>query len=228
MTIMTIGSTLSYAVSPGLSNSTRCGTLASALRTRRGLTLVELLVVIVIFTMVTAATIPLMAPSHQSAKGSRIRPPVGNHALAGAGTRLSTGRPVGVWIERLSNVVEDSREHVSRPVPVRGSAAVFRRIDDRRLPHQRSEPARSPIVPPTAKVARRGWATPMLPPNLIRQGDQIQFNYRGHIYKIIGLGPTPRGTSTEGSLSFNRDIHQRPCRRQLQRPRCLTRSSGSR
>ena len=66
-----------------------------------GLTLVELLVVIVILTMVTAATIPLMAPVTSQRKVRESAPPVGNDALAGAGTRTVNG-PAGRCLDRAA------------------------------------------------------------------------------------------------------------------------------
>ncbi len=73
----------------------------SNLQRRKGLTLVELLVVIVILSLVTAATIPLMQPAtteRRIREGARMVATVMANAQARA---LATGRPVGVWFQRL-------------------------------------------------------------------------------------------------------------------------------
>ncbi len=81
-----------------------CGRLAPGRRGlpgRRGMTLVELLVVIFILTLLVATALPLMKPAIEE---SRIREASRqiNAFLDGAkGRAAALGRPVGVWIERI-------------------------------------------------------------------------------------------------------------------------------
>ena len=74
---------------------------AHTLRTaRRGFTLVELLVVITILMLITAATIPILAPGTETRR-QREAARLVSTAFASAQTEaLAAGKPVGVWIER--------------------------------------------------------------------------------------------------------------------------------
>jgi type II secretory pathway pseudopilin PulG len=75
-------------------------------RLRRGATLLELLTVIVVLMMITSVTIPVVAPH---AEGRRIREGARMFSTfinAGRTRAIETGRPAGVWIERMSNLPE--------------------------------------------------------------------------------------------------------------------------
>jgi len=75
-------------------------------RFRRATTLIELLAVILIMGMITAATIPAVAP-HVS--GRRIREGarmVSTFINAARNRAIETGRPAGIWIERLPGLAE--------------------------------------------------------------------------------------------------------------------------
>jgi Tfp pilus assembly protein FimT len=78
------------------------------LGSRRGATLLELLTVIVVLLMITTATVPVVAPHVQ---GRRIREAarmISTFVNAGRSRAIETGRPAGVWIERMPNVPEAS------------------------------------------------------------------------------------------------------------------------
>lgn len=73
---------------------------------RRGATLLELLTVIVVLMMITSATIPVVAPH---AEGRRIREGarmLSTFINAGRTRAIETGRPAGIWIERMPNLPE--------------------------------------------------------------------------------------------------------------------------
>ncbi len=79
---------------------------------RRGLTLVELLMVIVVITILMAVAIPLVRPAFQDRYMREAARQVDSY-LYGAATRaLEIGRPVGVWIERLNSTELGSRSAV--------------------------------------------------------------------------------------------------------------------
>ncbi len=80
---------------------------------RRGLTLVELLMVITIMTILLAVAVPLVRPGFQDRNLREAARQV-NVFLAGAQARAAElGRPVGVWIERIDDSERGSR-HAAR------------------------------------------------------------------------------------------------------------------
>jgi prepilin-type N-terminal cleavage/methylation domain-containing protein len=80
---------------------------------RRGLTLVELLMVITIMTILLAVAVPMVRPAFQDRNLREAARQV-NVFLAGAQARAAElGRPVGVWIERIDDSELGSR-HASR------------------------------------------------------------------------------------------------------------------
>lgn len=73
---------------------------------RTGASLLELLAVVVIVGMITAVTIPVLAPH---AQGRRIREAarmVSTFINAARNRALETGRPAGVWIDRMRDLPE--------------------------------------------------------------------------------------------------------------------------
>lgn len=75
---------------------------------RRGATLLELLTVIIVLMMITSITVPVVAPH---AQGRRIREGarmLSTFINAGRTRAIETGRPAGVWIERMPNLPEAS------------------------------------------------------------------------------------------------------------------------
>lgn len=80
--------------------------LVSTNRHRFGATMLELLAVIVVLLMITTATVPVVAPH---AEGRRIREGarmLSTFINAGRTRAIETGRPTGVWIERMPNLPE--------------------------------------------------------------------------------------------------------------------------
>ena len=89
-----------------LLSTTTCFDLAAGaavrLRGRRGVTLLELLVVLLILLMVTAASVPIIAPAlrnRQVREASRL---LSAYLGAAKARAVQTGRPVGIKIERFN------------------------------------------------------------------------------------------------------------------------------
>jgi prepilin-type N-terminal cleavage/methylation domain-containing protein len=163
---------------------------------RSGLTLVELLVVIVILTMVTAATIPLMAPVTGERK-VRESARVLSSLLAQAQSRaLATGRPAGVWIQRLETPAP------GQPRTDRGNQAIDLFLCESPPPYAGdSTDARARVSVSGATVVVEILND--LPPGYVFKGDRIRFNYRGSVFQISGIGPLVgvRSANADGSLT---------------------------
>ncbi len=71
-------------------------------RAAAGVTLIELLVVIAVLMMVTAAAIPIVAPSIQTRRVREATRLVSTYLAGARGRAIETGRPVGVMIERYT------------------------------------------------------------------------------------------------------------------------------
>jgi prepilin-type N-terminal cleavage/methylation domain-containing protein len=161
---------------------------------KRGLTLVELLVVIVILTMVTAATIPLMAPVTGARKIRESARLLGSVLAQAQSRALATGRPAGVWIQRLASGPNDFVD--------RANQAIDLFLCESPPPYSGETPYARAIV-----QAESGQMVVNilnhLPQGYVFIGDRIRFNYRGAVYRIAGVGPRVNVQSTyaDGSLT---------------------------
>ncbi|MDZ4821506.1 MAG: prepilin-type N-terminal cleavage/methylation domain-containing protein [Planctomycetota bacterium] len=198
--------------------STRRSIINLPTRQARGLTLIELLVVITILGMVTVATIPLLAPGGSSRK-IRESARLVSSLLSQAQTQaLTTGRPCGVWIERLGKGATDPTDPRLKqaidlflcevPPPYCGDSlgsVCTVKGSDSNANNRRSITFGEPI-----------------PPGMVRQADRIRFNNRGDWYYIIGpaaadgyvsgttltVNPAPPFTGTDAVVSYQ--IYRQP------------------
>ena len=74
---------------------------AAAMRTRQGLTLLELLVVILIMLMLTGLAIPVLAPALANRRQREAARAVNAYIGAARERAVALGRPVGVKLERF-------------------------------------------------------------------------------------------------------------------------------
>jgi len=138
-------------------------------RPRRGLTLIELLVVVFIILAVSAAVVPVLAPT---AAGRRQREAarVVSTFISGARTRaIEIGRPAGIWLQGTTgdrgSVVTLSYCEV--PPPYSGvtlNATVTTQVN--------------------AGVTEITSMTPSAPIGMIRLGDLIRLNFGAAIFQI--------------------------------------------
>jgi type II secretory pathway pseudopilin PulG len=165
---------------------------------RTGLTLVELLVVIVILTMVTAATIPLMAPVTGQRKVREAARTLATMLAQAQAQALSSGRPAGVWLQRLESTLP------GQPPTIRSNQAIDLFLCESPPPYTGETPQAQ------AAVAMQGnnLATVMfmdmdtsgqlaetaLPPRFVFPGDHIRLNYRGSDYQIVSGASYPDGS----------------------------------
>lgn len=158
---------------------------------RRGLTLIELLVVIVIIVTITAAVIPVMAPAVQSRKLREAARGMSTF-IAGARARAAqVGRPVGVRIVPLpSNTVGSMALYYAESAPPYGgdtydSTATLQVTGQSGWDY-------------TLTATMTGGA---FNSSLVEEGDLIQFNYQGFLYRItsVSSGSLELAVNTKGA-----------------------------
>ena len=162
----------------------------------RGLTLVELLVVIVILSLVTVATIPLMQPPSGERKVREAARNVATTFELARARATETGRPAGVWIEPqtpVNGAVEAYKLYLCDvPPPYAGDdTSSVARIT-----------TTNPASATTSNVKLSGASALA---SLCKYGDRIRFNYRGPYYKIVGSSGSDGNplTGTTFSIAVN-------------------------
>jgi type II secretory pathway pseudopilin PulG len=184
---------------------------ASFAAVRGGVTLIELLVVITILMMITAAAIPLIAPSVQNRRVREATRLVSSYFAAARARAAETGRPVGVMIQGFTAGLASSTSPtagttnynfsmnlsmVETPVPYAGDT-VSSQLAVLQPPFPTNPPAQLPWPPPSPPpsppyfhAAYYSQLAVYLPSTSvdawaaqnIRVGDAIRFNYRGPFY----------------------------------------------
>jgi prepilin-type N-terminal cleavage/methylation domain-containing protein len=177
---------------------------------RRGLTLVELLVVVTILVMLLTVAVPLLTPSLESRRMREAARQVNLYLNRARSMAMEKRRPVGVWLERRQGfpqavtqlfIVEErprlswTSENLPTPLIT---------IEDPNPPQQDTKTV---TLPPAAAAD-------------IQPGDQIQVNFQGPVWEIgkiqgnqwtfrrMGLGPpTPPNIPAPGvPFQIRRDI----------------------
>jgi prepilin-type N-terminal cleavage/methylation domain-containing protein len=148
---------------------------------RRGFTLIELLVVISIILLLTIIAIPLIAPV---LKGRDIREGARavNVFLGSARNRaLSSGRPVGVRIERFvsQNDVCMNLSYVEEPPPYAGDTLTSTALATIVRPNPNG-PFLNIVGP--SPFSGDDWT------HVVRDGDRIKFNFQGHTFQLSRQG----------------------------------------
>jgi len=142
-------------------------------RAPRGVTLLELLVVMLILLMVTAAAIPMMAPALQNRR-MREAARLASSYISGARARaIQNNRDVGVMLERFEGrPYAISLSYVEVPPPYSGESA-----------QSTCRPVASGAT--VTLTMQNGFNAA-----LVRVQDQIQLNYQGPFYTITSVTPT--------------------------------------
>lgn len=144
-------------------------------RAARGVTLLEILIVLTIMLMVTGATIPLIAPALQNRRMQEASRLVSSFISGARSRAIETGKPVGVVFER-SNGLPFCSQLSYVEVPPRYSGDT---LDSKVL-----------VDNTTGRVTGMSPST-AIQPNLVRYGDLIQFDFKGPIYVIASRMTTP-------------------------------------
>ena len=195
---------------PGLTSGAR-GELVG--RSQRGFTLVELLVVVFILLLVSAVSIPIVAPALQGRHVREASRQINSYFAVARDTALRNGRPVGVSIERFVSkddqgnavgLISDMSvllQQVEVPENYSGDMADSEMILEC-TQFGGTEAGLPPIairivsmgVPPSQDV---GWT------DLIRIGDQIRLGTQKKVYEITWTSTDL--TKTRGSYLLSSD-----------------------
>ncbi len=181
-------------------------------RRRRGFTLLEMLITLVIMLLITAAAIPVMRPALQGRQQREAARGVTTF-LQGARTRaMELGRPVGVWIERDPNQPQMASTlfQCEVPEPWTGTASTTRLIAATVSDGTNSFLTVTPIIPGPGFVANpavnysidTGWAS------LVSPGDRIRVGTHGA--ELVVFAMVDERDNTTGALDgqptdFNTD-----------------------
>ncbi len=142
---------------------------------RRGLTLVELLVVVAILVTLMAVTVPMMRPALEGRERREAARQIDAFLGAAQARAMARGRPVGVMFHRQPSLPQASFQMsiAEVPAPYAGDTARSRAVITK--------------VDGTGQGAWIGyvnltesWNAQML----VSRGDLIQFGYRGSLYEI--------------------------------------------
>jgi prepilin-type N-terminal cleavage/methylation domain-containing protein len=143
-----------------------------SLQPRPGVTLLEILVVLMILLMITAAAIPMMAPALENRR-MREAARLASGFFSGARARaIQTGRPFGVVCVRFEGKPwANMLAYVEQPPPYAGETELSRAVVV-----QTANPGELLIT-----------INADFNPLLVRRGDQIQLNFQSTLYKITDV-----------------------------------------
>jgi prepilin-type N-terminal cleavage/methylation domain-containing protein len=151
---------------------------------RRGVTLLELLIVMTIMLMITAAAIPVILPATQNRR-MREAARLTSSYISGARSRaIESGRPVGVMIERFNGLPYAlNLSYCEVPPPYAGDTLSSR------------------ITVAAGGITGFVPSSDILWQNVVRVGDLVQLDYKGPLYVIAPFsGLTPGATLTSANL----------------------------
>jgi prepilin-type N-terminal cleavage/methylation domain-containing protein len=158
---------------------------------RAGMTLIELLIVIVILTTLVAAAIPILSPSSNDRRIREASRAINTYITAAQTKAMELRRPVGVALKKLSadsgnaddNGVCLELYQVEQPPAFSGfdeTSAV--RISFATTPYQvRMQFVRRDQT--TGKNLSAGWVPDSIPEKMLRPGDRIEV--AGNVYRFL-------------------------------------------
>ncbi len=202
--------------------------LAPRRQAARGITLLELLVVMMILLMVTAAAIPIVAPALQNRQMREATRMVTAYFGAAKARAVQTGRPVGVVIQRFEdNAFALQIAQVEVPPPYSGDV-----VNSRLLLAESTSPSAGAQDHLNARYGYEisnnikgvKWFNGTEPVagqfnnQMVKVGDQIQFNGQGPLLLILGPDANSDGVIDAISSSTPLDIafvHDLPLRQVL-------------
>lgn len=178
-------------------------------RRPRGVTLLELLIVMVIMLMVTAAAIPMIAPAMRNRQMREATRLVSAYFGAARARSVQTGRPVGIQINRFNgNAFALQLSQVEVPVPYAGDISGSKATVA--ITNPGTTAGETPLTTETktyfdqkfnlsvaGNTMSAIWFRAAIPLSefnhrLVRVGDRIQFGNQGYAYTIYGPDKSPQ------------------------------------
>jgi prepilin-type N-terminal cleavage/methylation domain-containing protein len=154
----------------------------------RGVTLLELLIVMTIMLMVTAAAIPVMMPALQNRR-MREASRLASSFISGARARaIETGRPAGVMLERFNGLpMAMQLSYVEVPIPYAGDTLSSKVVLNS-----------NGII---TSIGIPAGANDSLWRGVIRFGDHVRLDYKGPLYLLastssVTIFPDPKAGQT--------------------------------
>ena len=143
-------------------------------RRRSGLTLVELLVVVVILVMLVGVVLPLARPVLRGREVREAARQVNTFFAAAQARAMALGRPVAVVLERDPNNPNRCFQIATAksPPPYAGDT-----MDARAAINLSTTPWQATLSSAAAFAS----------PDFVRPGDLIKFDYRGQLYQIVNF-----------------------------------------
>ena len=160
--------------------------VSSAAIQRRGFTLIEMMIVILIICIMTSITIPLMSSAsdvRRAGKGHGCQ----HHAGRRADRMQVSGRPAGVWIQRLtSSTGQPINAAAAMDIYLGRSSASLRR---RHVECDSDAPNRfDHVFQFTADRPKRSkFACANLPNVGVQNGDLVRFEFRGEYFVLSNV-----------------------------------------
>jgi Tfp pilus assembly protein FimT len=161
-----------------------CHSTGSRPRPRAGVTLLEILIVMTILLMVTAAAIPLMQPALQNRRGREAARLVSSFISGARSKAIESGRPVGVVFERFNgNGFSTKLSYVEVPTPYSGDTLTSRLLINNAgqiFGIGQVAAAGGTIVSPDTQ-----WT------QFLRYGDRIKLDYGGPTWVLASTNSVP-------------------------------------
>lgn len=170
---------------------------------RRGMTLMELLIVVAVMAILVGMAIPLMRTGLEDRKLREAARQLNTYVALAQAHAAETGRPAGIWLNTLT-------------LPP-GNVSVVGEVFLAETP----PPYAGDTTTATAAVSYNGSVWTASDPNsgnissLVHVGDLIKFNYRGPLYTITSVSGTAvnfSGSPSPPTGSFPYQIYRQPAK----------------
>ncbi len=179
----------------------------------QGMTLTELLVVIMILVMLLGISLPLMRTGLEGRALREASRQLNTYVQLAKSRAAETGRPVGLWLDTVSLPEE---ERFDPELPLRYADQLF--LAETPLPYagdlfgarvkvfENTDPDPEIDADYVARSTDDGFSATL--PDLVQPGDRIKFDFKGPAYPIRAIRPQAAHESGERRVFFTPEPHQ--------------------